>query len=376
MDGQLGSFSFLLEHYELMQPLLAIIIMPICDHVIDHVIKPWKLDRTFRRMIFGGLMISIAFLISGILETCIKSQLPPLPTEKELQIRIFNGFNCTAVIQSESLSPDYLIVNPFGMYSNKHVPYDSLHQSQSLHLSIRGSCFSPINETIDTYGGIAIPVMIRNEDGQAVADSYQETLLKSASGLPILTVVGADIRDNVVIRDPYGSELSITVKPSIVAGHSVINNPTRTYEVDVSLYDLYLNGAKIMKLDLDPGGVYLVTLVNSTARVFVVTKPNSVHVLWMLPQAAVLILGEIYFSITYDQFIYTEAPMSCKIIVAAFHNFFTAIVEILIENIVKIEGIDVDHKLYLHALLLILSMLLLFIVRKRFRALSTNNVLF
>ncbi|XP_026462789.1 solute carrier family 15 member 2-like [Ctenocephalides felis] len=168
----------------------------------------------------------------------------------------------------------------------------------------------------------------------------------------------------------------MTVKPSIVAGHSVINNPTRIYKVDVSVYDLYLNGAKVTKLDLDPGGVYLVTLVNSTARVFVVTEPNSVHVFWMLPQAVVLILGEIYFSITYDQFIYTEAPMPCKVIVAAFHNFFTAIVEILIENIVKIEGIDVDHKLHLHALLLILCMLVLFIVGKRFRALSTNNVLF
>ena len=46
-----------------------------------------------------------------------------------------------------------------------------------------------------------------------------------------------------------------------------------------------------------------------------VVEHNRVHIMWLLPQYAVVTVGEILFSITSLEFAYTQAPKSMKSVI-------------------------------------------------------------
>lgn len=44
----------------------------------------------------------------------------------------------------------------------------------------------------------------------------------------------------------------------------------------------------------------------------IITPPNSVHILWLIPQYVVMTMGEVMFSVTGLEFSFTQAPASMK----------------------------------------------------------------
>ena len=47
----------------------------------------------------------------------------------------------------------------------------------------------------------------------------------------------------------------------------------------------------------------------------IVTEPNSVHMLWIVPQFVVLTLGEVMYSVTGLEFSYSQSPESMKSVI-------------------------------------------------------------
>jgi len=47
-------------------------------------------------------------------------------------------------------------------------------------------------------------------------------------------------------------------------------------------------------------------------HIYEITKPNSIHMMWLIPQYIVITLGEIMFSITGLEFSYSQSPVSMK----------------------------------------------------------------
>ncbi|XP_026474581.1 peptide transporter family 1-like [Ctenocephalides felis] len=258
------------------------------------------------------------------------------------------------------------------MYTNKHVPSASY---QSIAISMKGTCFAPASKTINAEAGTSVSILLKNEDGQAVVISYKERLEKSEAGEPIITVAGARLMDSVIIKDSKGVEVAMTPTPTFIAGEPVITDGTRLKQVVVEKYELLLNGISIKKFDMYQGGVYLATISGKTADFYEITEPNVVHISWMLPQSILLIFGEVYFGITFEQFRYTEAPGSCKVLVMALQLAMNSLGEMFVDSVLRIEGIDHDHKLYIEATCLAISMVIFGFVGKIFKPLATNNVL-
>lgn len=52
-------------------------------------------------------------------------------------------------------------------------------------------------------------------------------------------------------------------------------------------------------------------------RMLTITKPNSLHMAWMMPQYIIITMAEVMFSITGLQFAFTQAPESMKSLLQA-----------------------------------------------------------
>jgi solute carrier family 15 oligopeptide transporter 1 len=64
---------------------------------------------------------------------------------------------------------------------------------------------------------------------------------------------------------------------------------------------------------IDPqlGGNYIFTLMKSASgelsvMSYTITEPNSIHMLWLLPQYTVITIGEVMFSVTGLEFSFSQ----------------------------------------------------------------------
>merc|ERR1712039_486531 len=72
----------------------------------------------------------------------------------------------------------------------------------------------------------------------------------------------------------------------------------------------------------DQGGVYSVLVAKDPKTIdrthsFVLTEPNSIHILWLIPQYFVITASEIMISVTGLEFSYSQAPESMKSVLQA-----------------------------------------------------------
>lgn len=105
-----------------------------------------------------------------------------------------------------------------------------------------------------------------------------------------------------------------------------------------NIYDIHLNGKKVQSnIPFKLGGVYTIVgsvIENKTnAAMVTVTDPNSVHILWLIPQYVIITMSEVMFSVTGLEFAFTQAPSSmksllqaCWLLTVAFGNLIVVIV--------------------------------------------------
>ena len=99
---------------------------------------------------------------------------------------------------------------------------------------------------------------------------------------------------------------------------------------------MYQGDQLLGNMTVDQGGVYslLVTKDPLTQKVRILshmlTTPNIVHMLCLLPQIIIITVGEIMFSITGIEFAYSQAPASMKSVVQALWLWTTAFGNVIV----------------------------------------------
>merc|ERR1712117_743743 len=107
-----------------------------------------------------------------------------------------------------------------------------------------------------------------------------------------------------------------------------------------------LNGNEIGGPTLDQGGVYnlLVARDPKTNRIrsnlYTVTTPNSIHILWLIPQYFVITASEIMFSVTGLEFSYSQAPDSMKSVLQAAWLLTVAFGNIIVIIVAEAKAFD------------------------------------
>ena len=141
----------------------------------------------------------------------------------------------------------------------------------------------------------------------------------------------------------------------------------------------------------DQGGVYslLVAKDPKTAidrtHSFVLTEPNSIHILWLIPQYFVITASEIMISVTGTdheiinikkitycsphiglEFSYSQAPDSMKSVVQAAWLLTVAFGNIIVIIVASAKALDQASEFFMFAVLMILDMFFLMFLAYRY----------
>lgn len=170
---------------------------------------------------------------------------------------------------------------------------------------------------------------------------FIDRITKSNSGNPI-------IRTLISVDDDYSGsrvDLKITLNQKyfdsfVLPKQKFIASDFK--EVLHNVYDVYLNEHLVdSNVPLKLGGVYTilghVSNTEVAGRTVTVTLPNSVHILWVLPQQILLAIAEIMVSVLVMEFAYTQAPTSMKAILQSYWIFVAFFGNVLIIVLTKAQ---------------------------------------
>ena len=128
---------------------------------------------------------------------------------------------------------------------------------------------------------------------------------------------GVSTKDRVRLHGEDNSDMSF--KNYSQSNEAVV---TEYQKVFPQTYSIWVNDIKLHEMTLRQGGVYSMVVIKDDNGTFMLqkhllTKENSVHMLWLIPQYIVITCGEVMLSITGLEFSYSQAPDSMKSVIQA-----------------------------------------------------------
>jgi solute carrier family 15 (oligopeptide transporter), member 1 len=119
MDGDLGGFSIKPDQMQVVNPLLIIILIPVFEATLYPLFKKLNIfQRPLNKMILGGSLAAVAFVLSALVELAIKPTSAVLPVVGEAQVRLLNTYNCPMQVDFNGQS---VTVNPLEAFEQLHV---------------------------------------------------------------------------------------------------------------------------------------------------------------------------------------------------------------------------------------------------------------
>lgn len=151
--------------------------------------------------------------------------------------------------------------------------------------------------------------------------SFKDRVDKTKGGYPALRILSYNtLNDSKTIvklikNSMIEHTIEITNTKSQLIQHSEFIEPNR------GIYDVEVNGEIVKSISLKFGGVYTLQVYISKKSIetslVTVIEPNSVHILWLIPQYIVITIAEVMFAVTGLEFAFTQAPNSMKSLVQA-----------------------------------------------------------
>ncbi|XP_003693750.1 peptide transporter family 1 isoform X2 [Apis florea] len=341
MNGEIGNFLLQPDQMQVFNPFFVLAFIPLFETCLYPIMMKFGFRTPLRIMVIGGFLAALSFVVAAIVEFQLESTYPVLPSKDFSQLRIFNTLNCSVEgkLQVENeLEELSFVVKSMDMWENKYIKTNG--QKNFNYLINFKTCNEAgitniFSNEID--GKISISEAEANSwiiTPKGLSDHYKDSVDKSRTGDPL-------VRGLIFVNTSESVSLEL-MKDGISSLKLMINSSFDTIEelklIKPNRYDIYLNNEKVQSnVPFKLGGVY--TIVGSVfenkknAAVVTVTDPNSIHILWLIPQYIIITMSEVMFSVTGLEFAFTQAPSSmksllqaCWLLTVAFGNLIVVIV--------------------------------------------------
>ncbi|XP_050583059.1 peptide transporter family 1 isoform X2 [Bombus affinis] len=333
MDGEIGNFLLQPDQMQVFNPFLVLAFIPLFETCLYPLMRKIGLRTPLRILSIGGFLASLSFVVAALVQYQLEKTFPVLPSKNFAQLRLFNTLDCNVTITTHNPELSF-VLESMNMWEDKYVKANG--EAKWSYTADFSKC--NITKFNESAGTILLPedsatsyVVTRESELYRYTDSVD----KSISGAPLIRglVYVNSSREPVSLKFTKGDATVFEFKIN-----SISLQETSLAELKPDTYDIYLNGILVKKdVRLRLGGVY--TVVGSVigeeamANVVTVTEPNSMHILWLIPQYVIITMGEVMFSVTGLEFAFTQAPASMKsllqaswLLTVAFGNLIVVIV--------------------------------------------------
>ncbi|KAK5642905.1 hypothetical protein RI129_009072 [Pyrocoelia pectoralis] len=350
MDGAAFGTQILPDQMQVINPAIVLVLIPIFDRLLYPLLNRIHiLECPLHRMAIGGVIAGSAFLSAGILELVLETTYPDLPYKNKASFNFINTLPCDVLISNPVNGIQTLCASM--LYRLKNLPaHNNTKYSIMVEAPISCGNLELVNEKFNL---------------EIVAVALQiDTIL-----------VAVNNRNKIVtyVTEPIDFKRSLNGKPKIrivYIGHlQVLHNVTVSLANDEGLSDIYFvdyynneNLAISAYLELTPGeytytvqseenqhlyknstnlelgGIYTLVIRQHLdridfAKVYTMSPPNSISILWLIPQYFLISVAEIMFGIAGLEFSFTQAPKCLKTVTiagwylsVAVGNFFVIII--------------------------------------------------
>lgn len=288
-----------------------------------------------------------------------------MPTPYTAQLRIFNGESCAYTFNSDLPGLSQINLNAYGYYQNKniHVPQGQLTVKYSLS-SNDSSCFKFKSGTYEMGDNKAHSLFLSSKNTNEQLIWYEDYVNKPSRGSPLA---------RTLCNVQSGSRVSWKTAKKNVIDHEESVYLHNLTEFTSGRYKVLINNVEVMETYLKTGGVYTI-IINELgnnqyqAKAVVVTNPNSMNILWLIPQYVVMTLGEVMFSVTGLEFSYSQAPLAMKSVLQACWLLTVAIGNVIVVIIAELALFDSQaSEFFLFAGLMFADMLLFMYMAYRYK---------
>lgn len=306
MDGALGSFSIKPDQLQVINPFLILVFIPLYEVIFYPLLNRIGIRRPLQKLTLGGVLAGVAFIISAIVEIQLEDTYPILPIEGEFQMRVYNGLKCNATVDTNIVNSTQFKIEPLGYYQNINVP-----SSKTYDISISAGACGTYSFSYSGPSEGAKGFFIMSDGVKPTVKNFDDSPAKSSNGYPLVRVL-ANL--NALYKFDF-----IDKEDENKVRYTNFTNMVESINISPSKYELLLNGTKVDgEFELKLGGVYTIVVNQeetngpSKKSLTIISDPNSVHMLWLVPQYVVLTLGEVMYSVTGLQFSYSQAPPNMK----------------------------------------------------------------
>lgn len=325
MDGNLGGWAIKPDQIQVINPLLILIFIPLFDTLIYPLISKCGIRRPLQKLAIGGILAGIAFVISGIIELELEKTYPVVAGGEETQLRIFNGMPCDLTFTNT--------INGIEHYPTINIP--EMQSFEDNHVFANRE--TAYTYSVDNCAGVPFSAVFNLEPATAKSffihgtnqvREYEDSNEKSTNGNPLVRIL-ASVPAVRALTFQHEKQSNTVTNSTSFEGQISISADTYTLLVDST--------SVIGSLELKQGGVYTIIIREIAgefaAEVIVISQPNSIHMLWLIPQYVIMTMGEVMFSVTGLEFSYAQAPLSmksvlqaCWLLTVAFGNLIVVIV--------------------------------------------------
>ncbi|KAK0397595.1 hypothetical protein QR680_002184 [Steinernema hermaphroditum] len=382
MDCQVGTYLLLPDQMQTVNAVLILVFIPIFQIIVYPIFSKICNVTPLRKMVVGGFIAALAFVISGLVQLSINKTLPNIPEPGHTNLAFVNTLSgCNVTIHSLQNNANYTL--PAGGYmmddnwSDIKQTFKLKATKATFNLDYVGStCPAGLDKTITAdLTGKKIQYVTLTANGYYLRTVNTEKP-KEGNGefkfsMNIATNKPYGWNMALCRRDPHGKSTKCdSTKPSDFVYWEHYDG--QNYDID-SENTTILHGGKPSGLNATgyayksvrpgkwelfylhnvprdinrdtqaadttstnvtfeierQGGVYIMTLTGDVQKPnFEIYQPvpdNTVNILWQLPQITVITIAEILFSITGYDFSYSQAAPSMKSLVQALWLLTTAV---------------------------------------------------
>ncbi|XP_013172036.1 PREDICTED: peptide transporter family 1-like [Papilio xuthus] len=349
MDGRLGSYMIKPDQLIVLSPISVMSFIALSQKYLYPCLAKWNLlTNPLNKLKLGGIMAALAFVASASVETYLKTTYPELPQKGFTQLRIFNGNHCSVTIYNEAKNISYTIPT-LSQFTNTKI---NVFNKESVHLNFLSNCSQIKYKELILEEKKANSFFLTKNNIYI----YDDNIEKSKSGFPIIRfLITDDVKKPIEMYNMKTNNIEVNIST---------NNINDRWEVFRSKYYIKVGGREILhNTQLESGGVYNIIVAKDTtdyiANVILVTEPNSITILLLIPQFIFLSIAEVMYAVTGSELAFREAPENMKAVVGSIWILMQAFGNILIIIFTRLlVNVQMQTQFIMYASLMFLSMLI------------------